>query len=78
MAGIGHFGLPIIREDQALFKISSASERDKLNTALLIGRLFAEFVRFISYILNIQKYLKISKKKFIFIFSGSEITVRIV
>lgn len=45
VGGIGHFGLPIIREDQALFKIWSASERDKLNTALLIGRLFGEFVR---------------------------------
>lgn len=42
-----HFGLPIFRENEVLFKKSSASERDLQRIALLIAKQLSEFVSFI-------------------------------
>lgn len=43
--GIGHFGLPIIQEEKILLYSSSASARDEQDVALLLAKVFAEFVR---------------------------------
>jgi hypothetical protein len=47
MDAIPHFGLPLFREEKVLFKLDSVSERDLQETALLIAKQLAEFVRLI-------------------------------
>lgn len=73
VSGIGHFGLPIAEEDAILFKKESASEKDKQQSALLMAKMFAEFVRVFPLYFPIISLLP---KNFYFqFFSGLEISV---
>lgn len=60
MDAVPHFGLPIFREEKVLFKLNSASERDLQDTALLIAKQLAEFVRLIIFYYFVLSTLKLS------------------
>lgn len=47
---VAHYGFPIFEEDKLLFKLTTASEKDKQTIALLIAKTFAEFVIFINFL----------------------------
>ncbi len=45
MDGIPHFGLPIFKENKILYTNTSVGERELQGYALLMAKIFSEFVR---------------------------------
>lgn len=52
---VAHYGFPIFEEDKILFKKTTSSERDLQTTALLIAKIFAEFVIFQLFLFSLYK-----------------------